>query len=377
MNWQAAAFVTFLLIMLLLALKLAGTKVGDCELQQASPAVCAHPTVDTEWTVDEGTPIRPGTIFVSLPSYRDDECSETVYEMFENADNPDRIFAGVVQQNKYEKEDCFDRCPDCKKRKESGHIRVKNYDFKEARGPCFARYEASKLWAGEQYFMEIDSHTKFIKGWDTVVFEQLAATRDPRAVLAGYPPTEKQFLQIKRDGFKKFQFMCKVDFNKDGMPLATAEIIDAPRDLRPVPAAYAGANLMIMPYQALFDVPFDPHLNFLFFGEELLHSARLWTAGYNFYAPTKVFVAHHYERSGKPKFWDDLEDFEPCRKKAVQRVKAILGMPHDKLDQEYDLDMERYGLSNVRPIQDYWKLLGVDMDTKKTTNKCNLDGYTN
>jgi hypothetical protein len=44
-----------------------------------------------------------------------------------------------------------------------------------------------------------------------------------------------------------------------------------------------------MPAQALLDVPFDPHLNFLFFGEELLHSVRLWTAGYNIYAPVQSF----------------------------------------------------------------------------------------
>jgi hypothetical protein len=28
----------------------------------------------------------------------------------------------------------------------------------EALGPCVARYLASKLWGGEEYFVQIDSH---------------------------------------------------------------------------------------------------------------------------------------------------------------------------------------------------------------------------
>ena len=56
--------------------------------------------------------------------------------MYNQAKYPDRIFCGVVQQLKFREEDCLDSCPDCAARRKSGHIRVIEYDFSDARGPC-------------------------------------------------------------------------------------------------------------------------------------------------------------------------------------------------------------------------------------------------
>ena len=33
------------------------------------------------------------------------------------------------------------------------------------------------------------------------------------------------------------------------------------------------------------DAPYDPHLPFLFFGEEVSMAVRMWTRGYDLYAP--------------------------------------------------------------------------------------------
>eukprot|EP00662_Eupelagonemidae_sp_cell21_P058275 gene58275-biopygen64036 len=51
----------------------------------------------------------------------------------------------------------------------------------------------------------------------------------------------------------------------------------------------------------LTDVPFDPHLPFLFHGEEILLTVRLWTAGYDFFSPGENVLFHHYYRSGRPR----------------------------------------------------------------------------
>lgn len=349
---------------------------GSSKEKALGDSGCVSP-VPEKWTLDKSKPIKPGTIFVSIASYRDTECRDTVYDMFESASNPDKIFAGVVQQNKEKKEDCFDKCPDCKKRKDSGHIKVMNYDFKDAKGPCFARYQASKLWDGEAYYLQIDSHTKFVDGWDDMLMEEFKRTNDPKAVISGYPPTEDQLASTIKNGYDKFPMMCQVKMNKDQLPQVTATMVKRSGE-GAVPVAYGGANLLCMPAQALIDVNFDPYLNFLFFGEELLHSARLWTAGYNFYAPLKSFAAHHYVRKGKPKFWDDLKEFEGCRQKAIGRVKYILGLADlDAVQEDFRTDIEKYGLGKARSIDDYWKLLGVKFDGTMTgtVNKCTPDGY--
>jgi hypothetical protein len=42
--------------------------------------------------------VSSSTIFVSVASYRDAECQRTLYDLFQKADNPKRLFVGVVLQ---------------------------------------------------------------------------------------------------------------------------------------------------------------------------------------------------------------------------------------------------------------------------------------
>jgi hypothetical protein len=52
--------------------------------------------------------------------------------------------------------------------------------------------------------------------------------------------------------------------------------------------------------------PFDPLLPYIFMGEEILLSARLWTSGYDIFSPTQSLLGHHYVRNHKPKFWESI-----------------------------------------------------------------------
>ena len=52
------------------------------------------------------------------------------------------------------------------------------------------------------------------------------------------------------------------------------------------------------------DAPYDPHLPFLFFGEEVSMAARMWTRGYDLYAPDAPVLYHRYERDYRSTFWE-------------------------------------------------------------------------
>lgn len=325
------------------------------------------------------TIINPGTIFVSIASYRDDECKDTVYDLFEKAKFPSRVFVGVVQQNKNGDEDCFDTCEVCRARKKSGNIRQIDFDFSQARGPCFARYYAAKLWKGEEMFFMIDSHTKFEQDWDEQLFHEYMSTNDPNAVLGAYPPTESQMADFKKTNFSKTIMMCIGKWNSsDGLPNFLAAIVNAPKDKStPIPHPLIPGGSLIMPGRALFSVPFDPYLNFLFFGEELLLSARLYTSGFNLYAVRRPFIVHNYGRGEKPKFWNDLQNFESCRKKAVTRARYILGLDKNlkNVDPEYRIDIDEYGLGAVRTIEEYFNFAKVELNKKKVNSACTANGY--
>ena len=58
----------------------------------------------------------------------------------------------------------------------------------ESLGPCVARYFASKLWAGEQYFMQIDSHIWFAQNWDEKLRDMIVKAPSSKPVLSTYPP---------------------------------------------------------------------------------------------------------------------------------------------------------------------------------------------
>lgn len=333
---------------------------------------CIGLTETEKWEVG-GFSTIPGTIFVSVASYRDDECKDTVFDMFAKATHPDSVYVGVVQQNKEQTEDCFDKCPDCSKRKQSGHIRVTNFSYMEAKGPTFARYHASKLWQGEEFYLQIDSHLKFEQGWDVTLIEQMRLTGDTKAVVGGYPPTEEQMAQSRKNGYNETIVSCSNGLNEDGMPNIGSEVVASKPNHMPIKCMEMAAGLMCFPGTALKDVPYDPFLSYAFFGEEILHSARLWTSGYNIYAIGKPIATHHYGREGKPRYNTDHIESEGCRLVGMRRIQYLLGLvPASAVHPDYLKDAEKYGLGKVRSIEEYWAKSGFHMDTKTTTKVCEV-----
>lgn len=67
-------------------------------------------------------------------------------------------------------------------------MRLLSVREQESLGPCVARYFASKLWAGEQYFMQIDSHIWFAQNWDEKLRDMIVKAPSSKPVLSTYPP---------------------------------------------------------------------------------------------------------------------------------------------------------------------------------------------
>ena len=136
-------------------------------------------------------------VFLYLLSYRDTECMKTLTDLFDKADNPGIIYVGICHQNKNKNEYCIP-----KNFKYMNHIRFKDYDYKEALGPTFARYICSHLWKGEQYFMQIDSHSRFLKGWDTTIKNMYKKCDSINSILTLYPPSHDNYEKILKNKMK-------------------------------------------------------------------------------------------------------------------------------------------------------------------------------
>lgn len=322
---------------------------------------------EPEYSLKPNPVINQGAIFVSIASYRDIECSLTVKDLFRLATNPDRVFVGVTEQNKKgeAKESCIYSCPDCKARLDKGQIRIQHLEDKEARGPSFARWAASKLWNGEEFFLMVDSHSYFEKGWDQDLLDQWNVISNPKAIITSYPPTKEQMKSMKANNFSTTCANCSGSYDS-GIFKARAGIIKLKTPGVPQRIPFLAAGFFFGRYTLLYDCPWDPWASaFVFFAEEAMMAMGLYKAGYDFFCPSKPVLSHHYGRPKSPKFFEQGK-WGKCKDRAESRAKYHLGLlPLDKVHPDYRKDIDKYYTGKVRTAQQYLEWIKFDAVGKK------------
>ena len=101
-------------------------------------------------------------IFVQIASYRDVDCQWTVKDLFDQATQPERVSVGICWQSESgTDQDCFREKPP-----RPDQVRTVSFDARQSKGQSWARLQAQKLWRGEEYTLQTNSHMRFEKGWD-------------------------------------------------------------------------------------------------------------------------------------------------------------------------------------------------------------------
>jgi Glycosyltransferase (GlcNAc) len=119
-----------------------------------------------------------GTIFVSIPSYRDPETGPTLRNLMATARNGSRVFVGLVLQVDSTSDKDRRRILELLPTEEPWYrrqVRVLALDARHAAGPCPARRLDQSLFRGEEYLLSIDSHMRFRPDWDVYLIQQLHA----------------------------------------------------------------------------------------------------------------------------------------------------------------------------------------------------------
>jgi hypothetical protein len=121
-------------------------------------------------------------IFISIASYRDPELQWTIKSAIENANSPDNLYFGIVHQGL--DSEIFNY-------EEIKNISIIKMHPKEARGAGYARAKAMELYSGQEYFLQVDSHTRFVPGWDSISIDQLNRAKNvsgkSRVILSYFP----------------------------------------------------------------------------------------------------------------------------------------------------------------------------------------------
>jgi hypothetical protein len=301
------------------------------------------------------------TIFVSVASYRDAQCMKTVQDMFAKATHPERVFIGVVEQNSAKaNEHCIPT-----EFKFHNNVRRITIPNGEAKGPCYARYLCSTLYRDETYFMQIDSHSTFVKDWDTKAIQALKKCPATKPILSGYPHDDKAY-DINADAVP---VLCDSFWNNDGLPQLKA-VIKSKDDVgdTPRPIPFTSGGFVFAPGSLVKEVPYDPSLHHLFQGEEILYTVRAWTSGYDIFSSPVNIVLHSYHRAKEPKFWQDISQWKKGQKASAKRVRQILGLETPVIAPGSD----PYGLGTKRTVDQYWEFSGLDPTAKTSKSKENF-----
>lgn len=295
-------------------------------------------------------------IFVHIPSYRDRECQWTLRDLFERALHPERVFVGVCWQTVPEEDgDCFAVRP------RPGQVRTKSFHIREARGLGWARAQAQSLWEGEEFSLQIDSHMRFVDGWDERLLDMLGACDGADPVLthypAGYDPPDT------RNAMDRPHVQMVRAFLPNGLLDYTASVV--PPDVvidRPMPTAGLGGGFVFGSSRILVDVPSDPEIYFN--GEEPNLAVRLWTAGFDLFSPHETLLYHYYLRKDGARHWNDAlpRQTMELQERTLRRMRLLCEPEAFTPDEVATLG--RYGLGRRRSLADYEAYAGVDFSAR-------------
>ena len=318
--------------------------------------------------------LKKDTIFVSIASYRDDVCNSTLKSLYEMSKNPKNIYVGICQQNKSDEDkDCLNTFENNK------NITILRIPHTEAKGPTYARYLCSTLWNGEEYYLQIDSHSKFVKNWDEKCINMIKDIKQQglsmKPVLSHYPKEISEYKDYNPDSDMKYNVtrICRSFFNnRDMLSFFGAEILNSNKEYYRTP--YVAGGMVFSDSKFLEELPYDPELPYLFVGEEILHSIRYYTNGWDIFTPNENIIFHEYTRSEKPKIWTDNTSYSDSD--AFEKVKFYIGLVNNdsKIPNNLKKNLDKYGIGNQRSLQDYYNFAGIDIKNRIVTkNFCRKD----
>jgi len=313
--------------------------------------------------------LKNGLIFCSIASYRDKQCPLTVKSMIEKAKYPDKLVICICQQNKEEEDtDCYHEYANTKAK--INIIRLKD---KDARGPCWARYLIQQEWRGEEYFLQIDSHMRFMQDWDYHCLNNLKLLPE-KSCLTNYPSNFnlEKGVPDKENQLRGGLFIVnKESSDFDGFFRVNSDFVQHLNE--PSVAHGWGACFSFSKSNIIHDAPYDPYTPFLFFGEEMDIWSRMFTNGWFVYAPTHPICFTSFDRAYRPTFWENPDQ---AHGEYLSRLRLYYRFGYLKnIPEELKIGIEHYNLGKVKTWNEFLKY-SLD-DEKPIITKSNNITYYN
>lgn len=240
---------------------------------------------------------RSPTIFVSIASYRDPLLVSTVEDCIARATRPDALRFGI----------CWQRDPTEPALPFLGdkRFRILDYDWRECQGISWARAECMSVFDGEDFYLQLDSHHRFVQGWDEKLLRYMDLSGSPKPLLTAqgaiWDPSgsETWSRAPTRLAFGRWSGHIAL-FRLDWIPIAEQ------RSDRLIRARSISGHFTFSIGDFVRDVPCDPEVYF-YGGNEITVAVRAFTSGYDLFHPPETILAHAYAaaRDDRKTHWED------------------------------------------------------------------------
>jgi len=262
------------------------------------------------------------TIFVSVASYCDPVLPFTLQQAVRQALCPEALHFAVIDQSPAGGPALDEKAL------VPARLSVVHIDPLQARGPCWARSLAMSLYAGEDWYFQIDSHMDFDTHWDERLINQARSLQSVRNgfVISSYP--------------NAFEFQDGKPVRKAATAKVLAHVVTAGAQFaaehpvivfeahpfesdQAVRGFHVGAGCLFAPGEIVQRFPYDPYL--YFHGEEQALAARLFTHGWDIFHMSGLPVVHLYrtvgsEAPGRPLHWRPTRRSARDRRRSQRRV---------------------------------------------------------
>lgn len=338
------------------------------------------------------------TVYISVASYRDPECQPTVEDIFLRAEYPERLRVAVVEQRvEGEDDELIPRCgeplrpcsedPDQVMCKYAHQLDVFVVPAILSVGPVFARHIANRMYRGEYFAMQVDSHVRFIHHWDSDLISQWKSAKNEMGIITTYlsditnsidpvtfenrHPNRPIMCQTGYEGAGKLRHL-RHGQQPEGLPGIHGE---------PTLHPFWAAGFSFARGHFVVQVPYDQYQPMVFQGEEINMGLRGWTYGYDYYTAETSVAFHMYaikDNKAKRKkvklFWENSNLYPGAAVQGMKRLNGIIGTG-DPGDVYYKEEEKEYGLGSVRPKEQFYRLYGIHTESKTVEeNLCRFVG---
>ena len=306
--------------------------------------------------------MKKDKIFVQIASYRDPELIPTIKDCIAKAKYPKRLTFGICWQHSTD-----DEWDNLDEYKDNPAFTIMDVPWNESGGLCWARHHIQKMWKGEEYTMQLDSHHRFLQDWDEVLIEMMGQTGSPKPIITAYAgmydPKENKLLN--EEPYK----MVPDKFTGGGTILFYPHAIPNYKELdKPIPARFVSGHFFFTLGKHCEEYKYDP--NIYFAGDEISLSIRSYTLGYDLFHPHYTVIWHEYTREGRTKHWTD---FDTQNKEAGLVEKPWWEMDGDSKrrlrhmlqEEDNNIDLGVYGLGNIRSHFAYEAYAGINFRRRK------------